>query len=154
MVWITSNRTSNNGLNNNTSSYPPEQGVWVPRLGQQMNNDIKDPGCIHPSSLPPLTCWLTVFRLLASWWWCDGCYSSRRCMFTPPDHKQDRGHLGLLWSQHNFSSGKKILPWIRLLMCVCTLSRSVMYNSLLPPWSVACQALLCLEFSSQEYCSG
>ena len=56
-----------------------------------MNNDIKDPGRIHPSSLPPLTCWLTVFRLLASRWCCDGCYSSRHYTFTPPDLRQHRG---------------------------------------------------------------
>ena len=37
---------------------------------------------------------------------------------------------------------------------VCVLSHSVVFNSLWPPWTVACQALLSMGFPRQEYWSG
>ena len=54
------------------------------------------------------------------------------------------------------SPGNCLLPifvfyiWI----CVCVLSCSLVSDSLGPPWTVACQAHLCMGFSRQEYWSG
>ena len=39
-------------------------------------------------------------------------------------------------------------------VCVCLLSNSVVPKSLQPPWTVAHQAPLPMEFSRHEYCSG
>ena len=43
-----------------------------------------------------------------------------------------------------------------MLICICVgvLSHSVVSNSSVAPWSVACQAALSMEFSKQEYWSG
>ena len=40
------------------------------------------------------------------------------------------------------------------LICSIVLSCSVMFDSFVTPWTVACQALLSMEFSRQEYWSG
>jgi len=47
-------------------------------------------------------------------------------------------------------------PKITVCVCVCVclyVSRTVMSDSMWPPWTVACQALLSMEFSRQEYWS-
>jgi len=43
---------------------------------------------------------------------------------------------------------------IHVCVCVCLTSRSVMFDSLRPPWTVAHQASLSMGFPRQEYWSG
>ena len=45
-------------------------------------------------------------------------------------------------------------PDLTELVVFCVLSHSVVFNSFVTPWTVACQAPLSMEFSRQEYWSG
>ena len=88
--------------------------------------------------------------------------------YLPKDWKQsfpkvDKGVISVLGNSGSSPSVHTALaPWdfVRarrsslLFTSVCSLGNSVMSNSLWPPWTVACQAPLSMEFSWQKYWSG
>lgn len=57
MLWTTSNRIPNNGLNKNTSSYPPEQGVWKSGSQGWVIKLTTTSGTLALSILPLLHLW-------------------------------------------------------------------------------------------------
>ena len=50
--------------------------------------------------------------------------------------------------------GFKLVTWEKVLVAQSCNFASPCSDSLLPPWTVACQAPLSIEFSMQEYWSG